>query len=209
MPVDPEYLSRHYATLSDEALLAIDRAALVEAAQIYLDAELHRRGLAPRRSAERFDEPDSIARPQDFVYGVPPPEDRPNWLDEAAEAYSVVDSVLTTTAHEISNARQILETAGIPCYLELLETPEKERVITYSKRRWRLLVPGNLGLRAGSVLDRDIFNAEFEAGWKAHLQTLSDEELLAMAPRVVFCGLFDRVERVTRAYDEEIARRRL
>ena len=26
---------------------------------------------------------------------------------------------------------------------------------------------------------------------------------------VVFCGLFDRIERVNRVYDEEIARRRL
>jgi hypothetical protein len=36
---------------------------------------------------------------------------------------------------------------------------------------------------------------------------LSDEELRGMDPKVAFCGLFDRVERVTRAFDEEIARR--
>ena len=38
---------------------------------------------------------------------------------------------------------------------------------------------------------------------------LSDEEVLEMKPEVAFCGLFDRVERVNRAYDEELARRRL
>jgi len=30
-----------------------------------------------------------------------------------------------------------------------------------------------------------------------------------MQPEIAFCGLFDRVERVTRAYEEELARRRL
>jgi hypothetical protein len=30
-----------------------------------------------------------------------------------------------------------------------------------------------------------------------------------MTPEVVFCGLIDRLERVNRVYDEEIARRRL
>jgi len=30
-----------------------------------------------------------------------------------------------------------------------------------------------------------------------------------MSPEAAFCGLFDRVERVTKAYDEEIARRGL
>jgi hypothetical protein len=207
MTVEPEYLPGYYATLSDETLLAMNRADLVAAAQKCLDDQLHKRGLTPRASARRFDEPDVIPRPQDIADGAPPPEDKPRWLEEAAEAFSAVDSAGTTMAHEISEARQVLEAAGIPCYLEILETPEKERVITYSKHRWRLLVPGNLGLRAGSVLDRDIFNPDFDARWKAHLQTLSDEEVRAMAPRVVFCGLFDRVERTTRTYDEELTRR--
>jgi hypothetical protein len=193
MMIEPDYLPGYYASLSDEALLAMNRADLVEAAQKCWDDELHRRGLAPRR--------DLIPRPQ----GIP--EDKPDWLEEAAEAFSAVDSNATSVAHEISDVREALEAAGIPCYLELLETPESKRVITYDKYRWRLLVPGNLGLRAGSVLDRDIFNAEFDQRWKAHLQTLSDEEVRAMAPQVVFCGLFDRVERATRTYDEELTRR--
>jgi hypothetical protein len=50
---------------------------------------------------------------------------------------------------------------------------------------------------------------EFEADWKSHLETLSDEDLRAMNPEAAFCGLFDRVERVNRVYDEEIARRGL
>jgi hypothetical protein len=58
-------------------------------------------------------------------------------------------------------------------------------------------------------LDSDIFNAEFEAGWRTHLEVLSDQEVRAMNPQVVFCGLFDRMERVTRAYSEELSRRGL
>jgi hypothetical protein len=58
-------------------------------------------------------------------------------------------------------------------------------------------------------LERDIFNAEFEAEWKTHLEALSDEEHDAMTPQSAFCGLFDRVDRVTKAYDREIARRGL
>jgi hypothetical protein len=58
-----------------------------------------------------------------------------------------------------------------------------------------------------SILDRDFFNQEFEEERKTHLEMLSDDELREMKPDVAFCGLFDRVERVTRAYDEEIARR--
>jgi hypothetical protein len=30
-----------------------------------------------------------------------------------------------------------------------------------------------------------------------------------MSPEVAFCGLFDRIDRVTRAYEDEIARRGL
>lgn len=70
-------------------------------------------------------------------------------------------------------------------------------------------VPGGLNLQAASVLDRDIFNTEFEAEWKTHLETLSDDELHTMNPQEAFCGLFDRIERVTRAYAEEIARHRV
>ena len=70
-------------------------------------------------------------------------------------------------------------------------------------------MPGNLNLRATSVLDRDIFNQEFEATWRTHLETLSDAELRKMSPQVVFCGLFDRVERVTNAYADELVRRKL
>jgi hypothetical protein len=104
----------------------------------------------------------------------------------------------------------VLEAAGIPCYLELIEiTEEEKKLYQLPTHRWRLMVPANLNLRAISTLQRDIDNQEFEAVWKAQLEALSDRELLATNPEIVFCGLFDRIERVTKAYEEEVARRRL
>jgi hypothetical protein len=49
MQLDPEYLRQHYASLSDDALLRIDRADLVDMARILLDEEVGRRELAPVR----------------------------------------------------------------------------------------------------------------------------------------------------------------
>ena len=81
----------------------------------------------------------------------------------------------------MADVRDALESAGIPCYLELTEMPE-EQVVNPVGRQLRLLVPGQLNLRATSILERDIFNKDFETEWKAHLETLSDGEVRAMNP---------------------------
>jgi hypothetical protein len=62
-------------------------------------------------------------------------------------------------------------------------------------------------LWATSVLERDIFNPEFEEDWRTHLEALSDQEIRVLNPKAAFCGLFDRIERVTKAYNQELARR--
>lgn len=215
MPLDPEYLRQHYALLNDEALLAIDRAELVEMARTIFDEELGRRELS-RRDARRRPEPQSIPGQTDPAdvdeevdYEPAGDGDKPGWLDEAAEVYSRTVFTRTAPAPDAANARDVLEDAGIPCYLELCDVSPEENVSPEPMHRWRLMVPGELNLRATSVLERDIFNAEFEAQWKTHLESLSDNDLRAMSPEAVFCGLFDRIERVNRIYDEEIARRGL
>ena len=198
MAVDLGYLRRHYASLSDEALLELDRSELVETAQKCYDEELIRRkplGLTKHS-----------VQPADLESHLPDFENKPEWLDEASEVYSQIEQA-GVTAPEIANARDALEAAGIPCYLDLSDPPEENPPTQKTPRLWRLMVPGNLNQRATSILERDIFNADFEAEWKTHLEMLSYEELRAMDPKVAFCGLFDRVERVTRAFDEEIARR--
>jgi hypothetical protein len=205
--LDPEYLHKHYALLSDEALLAVDRAELVEMAQKILDEEVGRRDLS--RDARRT--PGPYSNPSDEAAGVdvepPAAEGKPAWLEDAAEVYSIVDH--SANVPNAETARDALVAAGIPCYLDLGEISQENSVFPEPTHRWRLMVPGKLNLRATSVLERDIFNPDFEPIWKTHLESLSDEELRAMNPQVAFCGLFDRIERVNRVYDEEIARRRL
>ena len=209
MFVDPEYLRQHYADLSDEALLAIHRAELVEAAQSCYDEELHARGLDARGAgAQRnLSSAGNVSPGRQLAEESLESGETPDWVEDAAEAFSRVDRRGQGPGDEIVSARDALEAAGIPCYLDLSEIPEEP--VTEPAHQWRILVPGNLNLRATSVLERDIFNADFEAEWKNHLEMLSDEELTAMNPQETFCGLFDRVERVSRAYTEEIARRRL
>ncbi|HXJ38865.1 MAG TPA: hypothetical protein VNH18_06275 [Bryobacteraceae bacterium] len=213
MQLDPEYLRRHYDSLSDEALQAVDRNELVEMAQTILDEEIARRGLVRSRDARRTriiptqpDTPDAEA----YLDSEPPDTgDKPGWLEDAAEVYSRTVFTGTAPAPDAANARDVLEAAGIPCYLDLSEIPQEKGAGPEPTHQWRLMVPGEMNLRATSVLERDIFNPDFEADWKTHLETVSDADLRAMNPEAVFCGLFDRIERVNRVYDEEIARRKL
>jgi hypothetical protein len=191
MPVDVKYLREHYASLSDEALSAIDRTELVNEAQQCYDQEF------ARRKQSR-----STVEPSELL-----DVDQADWLEEAAEVYSRSGQPGSAPANDVMDAEQALEAAAIPCQLELIE--EEISTAPAPTHRWRILVPGNLNLHATSVLERELFNAEFEAGWKMHLETLSDEELRAMTLQETLCGLFDRVDRATKAYDEEIARREL
>ncbi len=171
----------------------MDREDLVGAAQQIFDEEIARRE-TPARAASR-----AMVLPDEAV--------EQDWLEDAAEAYSNYPRPGTMDPSEGAvDARDALEAAGIPCLLELHEEPEQEEGRPY---RWRVLVPGKLVHRALSVLDRDIFNADFEAELKTHLEMLSDEELRVMEPQYAFCGLYDRLERINRAYDAELARRGL
>jgi len=197
MPVDLEYLRHHYASLSDAALREINRAELVKETQKIYDDELGRREPVASRVVEPAKTP-SAPKPR-------VEEQDPDWLEEAAEVYSRGDWAGETPAPDVARALAVLEAAGIPCYLKLVVIPPQEA--TPEQREWAVMVPGNFNLHAASVIDRDMFNAQFELDLKTHLGTLSDEELAAVTPEAAFCGLFDRVERVKRAYAEEFARR--
>jgi hypothetical protein len=215
MQLDPQDLRRYYASLSNEELLEIDRADLVEMAQTIFDEEVRQRKVASRRDTRRplgtrtaSTQPDAVDGEAEIDEELPGDGEKPGWLDEAAEVYSVVDRPGVDPG-SAANARDALQAAGIPCYLDLYEEPDEESDSQTRTHRWRVLVPGKLNFRATSVLERDIFNPEFEAEWKTLLETLSDDEVRAMNPEVAFCGLFDKVDRVNRVYDEEIARRGL
>jgi hypothetical protein len=205
MAVDPEFLRQQYASLSDEALLEVDREGLVPIAQKVYDEELNQRNTHAQPAAPRS----GAAAPRPRVERERPADgENPDWLEDAAEVYSVSEFQGGTASQDAVQARDVLEAAGIPCFLDHSEHPE-ETSKTPPSTRWTLLVPGSLNLEATSILDRDIFNTDFEANWKAHLEILSDEELEAVNPQDAFCGLFDRVERVLNTYEAELARRGL
>jgi hypothetical protein len=195
--LDPEDLRRHYAMLSDEALVALDRSELVELAQQVYDQELRSRRLTPEPSE---DEP---ARDElNDVRGL-----KPQWLDDAACAAVFASYHGGSSGADAEGARDVLEAAGIPCYIDV-QKAERSDGDTKSQSEFRLLVPGKLNLEAVSLLDKEIFNAELEAEYRTHFGQLSDEELHAVKPEVLLAGLSDRIERLTRAYTEEMERRR-
>jgi hypothetical protein len=197
MQIDLEHLREEYASYSDEALLAINRADLIEDARRVYDEEL-----ASRQRAEK-------SLPPEDETGLSLQQGDRDWLADAEEVFAAVNLPGLAPAPEAVKARDALLAAGIPCHLELAEIPEDKSSGPSPTSYWRVLVPGQLNLYAANVLDRDIYNEEFEAEWKTLLETFSDEELRAMNPQVVFCGLFDRLERAKRAYAEELARRKL
>jgi hypothetical protein len=113
-------------------------------------------------------------------------EVEPDWMEYAACPCSFTAVPGSDHAHEAERARDVLQAAGIPCHLSVASPDPRNE----------------------DVLDKEIFNADLEADWRTHFAELSDEELRALNPEIICAGLRDRVERLTRAYTDEIARRR-
>lgn len=91
MEIDPEELRRHYAELSDEGLLSINRNDLTELAQQYYEAEVRGRGL--------HDE-SATADPNADTH----------------EELVVVDTFVSS--EEAALGRALLRSAEVPAYLE-------------------------------------------------------------------------------------------
>jgi hypothetical protein len=199
LTTDTAYLRRHYASLSDEALLDVDETDLTQDAKQIYDTELAERGLT-RQETEGGDDPSSTASPIDRAG-----DRKPDWLGAGAVVARFTPRPGLDTTDGALEARDALEAAGIPCYLSPLWVDPPQD--TEPKQELRLMVPGNLNFEAESVLDKEIFNPEAETMWKAHFQMLSDEDLRAMDLQLVFAGRKDWIERVTRAYEEELKQR--
>ena len=190
MRIDLDDLRRHYASLPDGALLALNRGELSDAAKPLYDEEVARRKLSPEQEDVQFDSG---------------PE--PDWLDDAACACAF--SVRSRNSNDAAtDAYAALHAAGIPCHLITSEEepPQADPTPRYTLR---LMVPLASTLHAASVLDRDIFNEEQEAEWRANFEALSDDELLALNPDILCAGLLDRIARLKKAFEEEIERRQL
>src|SRR5215472_4378267 len=111
MKPDLDYLRRHYESLNDEALLAVDRGDLVEAAQTLYDAELRKRGLGRDKTLRRSAPPITASEDLENEFGdFGEDEDgAPDWLEEAAEAYSVYVPVGAQMNDGLSDATDALE----------------------------------------------------------------------------------------------------
>jgi hypothetical protein len=191
MEFDLEQLRRQYSELTDEALLEMDRDELVEAAQQCYDDELAKRKLRPAKRRVASSAPGIDHDRRD--------EEEPDWLKDAMPAMSMVDG-----EPSVLDARRALDGAGIPCYIVDRE-PEKPGDPVLSD----LMVPPGQHLLALSVLDRDFFNPQVEEDWKNHFETLGDQELLDIDADLLVAGMRDRIERLVRAYEDELLKRGL
>lgn len=132
-------------------------------------------------------------------------EEPPEWIDDADCVCTFSSRPGNDSASNADDVRAVLADAGIPCYVaartlepDIAPTPLTE---------YRVVVPGGMNLEATSVLDKEIYNPEIEATWRAHLEVLTDEQFLGLNKETILGGLSDRIERIGRAYDEEVARR--
>jgi hypothetical protein len=196
LQVTPDELRRYYESLSDEMLLEIDPASLTDAARRCYESEFAKRDLSPD------DGPPPAEQDIEESFEV-----EPDWMEYAACPCSFTAVPGSDHAHDAERAREVLRAAGIPCHLSVA-SPEPRHEDAHHFDEYRALVPASLNLKAISVLDKEIFNADLEADWRAHFAELSDEELRALNPEIICAGLLDRVERLKRAYTDEIARRR-
>lgn len=202
MQIDLEELRSHYAWLSDEALLAVDRTELAEPAQRVYDEEVQRR---PTCSIESYQESNGAGDVSEFAIDVGP---EPDWLEDAACAYSILIRPGAVVAQEASRVRSLLRAAGIPCHIVTRPVEEWEGN-SPPPHEYCVMVPGELQLHAASILDQAIFNSIEEATWRTHFETLTDEQLEALDPEIFCAGILDRANRLRNAYCDETSKRDL
>jgi len=130
--IDPEDFKRHYALLTDDALLEIDRDELVDMARTCYDAELAER---------RLDRPETIDRA---------PGDTPS-AEEQGETEGGLQLVGTFLSLDEANfARGLLQSAEIPSSLE------NEHSAWSGPGALRLMVPASAYDRACEILETEI-----------------------------------------------------
>jgi hypothetical protein len=191
MQITNEELGKHYASLSDGELEDIDPAELTDVARKVYELEVKKRHLAVRaaQQPEEEDGPEpavGLAEIED--------EDEPEWLDSAECVCSFAD------AQRAKLAQDYLLGSGVPCHVTIAAANP-------SADEYQVMIPSGLHLRAKSVLDIQLFNDIDETGVRAHLEGLSDEEFEALKPDDIYGGVRDMLERLTRVYEEESARR--
>jgi len=202
--IDPEDLRRHYRSISDEELMALDRGALTEIAQKLYDEEVARRDFNPEQELELSapGEVELVDAELDVDTGPPP-----DWLEDAACVCAFAAVSETSYATEVAEARAVLRRAGIPCCVTLNRADPSGGAAARSE--YCVMVPSAFNLHATSVLDRDIFNARQEEEWRTHFQALSDDDLRVQKVEILCAGLLDRVARLRKVYEDEMSQRGL
>jgi hypothetical protein len=210
--IDPEDLRKHYASLSDDEILQLEREDLTPMAQKIFDAEVRRRGLDIEKTADNNDE-DTDTQSFPFFRSADEAEEAENDEDDDDSSESDKTFAVTTFSGtgsgpaEAADARDALIAAGIPCEVIEHELDPSEEPVPLPYKEYRVMVADAVSLQAASVLDTAIFNGRLEADWKTQLESLSDEELSALSVDSLCAGLLDRVERLRRLYKSEVARR--
>jgi hypothetical protein len=149
--VNPDDFKRHYALLSDDALLEIDRDELVDAARPYYDAELAERKLAL---------PDA----EESVPIAASSEEPPN---ATADGPQLVATYLSLD--EANFARGLLQSADIACSLE-----NEYGAQWAGNGALRLMVPALAYDRACEILETEISEEDLIA--QAEAEASEDDE---------------------------------
>lgn len=200
MQIDLERLRRHYESLSDDELLAMERHELTDAAQKCFDEEVERRGL------DEAQEPEAAPEGEAYEAGSSTTDVDADWLQDAACACTFVSQPGGSAALDAENARGVLQDAGIPCEVSVVEVASST-TDQPAQHEYRVMVPGSLNLKVTSILDKELFNPQLEADWRTHFASMTDRELGALNPDMICAGLIDRVARLRRAYNDEVSRR--
>jgi hypothetical protein len=133
MKLDPAELRRQYESLSDEALLAMNRADLVDVARQVYDEEVESRGLGSSAEAET----------------------ESGKLPENESGEEMVEAAVYDSRSEARLAKSFLRSAEIPC--------ELENEFALDDSPLRLLVPPSLLDQALEVLSAEISEEELAA----------------------------------------------
>jgi hypothetical protein len=211
MSIDAAQLQRHYASISDEELIALDRDELTEIAQQCYDEEIKRRGIVIP-SDDSVDE-ETIDIPDDDSPAIAATEEELAEFEEldnpdVSMACTFADHGGGSATADAEEAYQALKAAGVPCRVRVVRVePEPDNPRPYTDHQ--LLVPSSQTLHATSILDKSFFNPRMEEDWRNHLEGLTDEEVLQFSADDLCAGLLDRAARLKRIYSEEISRRKL
>ena len=152
MQIDPEDFKRHYALLSDDALLEMDRDELVDTARVCYDAELAERNLTSPDAEENASSADH------------PGDDAPGQTEDGLQLVATFLSV-----EEANFARGLLQSADIPCSFE------NEQAVGFSGiGELRLMVPASAYDHACEVLETEISEEDLIAQAEAEATETAD-----------------------------------